>query len=185
MRRRKLKLINLGKFFSNKGVSFTEVLVALFIISVSIVTFLTLASTQLRILKLSKDKFLAHALSLEGLELVEAYRNSQINQTNWLGLLSNKGDYCLHFDNGNFYIRRINDCSDGGRLYLVGNRYLHVGRENEKTLFKRIIHLEDALDSENPNLSESEFVKVISIVKLPNEEIKLETILTKWHPLFQ
>ncbi len=181
MRKKELKLIKQARFCFSRGVSFTEVLISFFIITVALVTFLSLASTQLRILKSAEERLLANVLALEGIELVQAYRNKQINQENWLGDLSEKGEYCIHFDN-NFYIRRLQDCPEEGRLYLSNNRFLHLG--GERTSFKRVIEISDALDLGINDLSNSNFVKVIATVVFREGEIKLETILTKWHPLF-
>lgn len=178
----KLPLINWGRFYFSKGVSFTEVLIAFFMITVALVVFLNLAANQLRVLRLAEERLAANTLALEGIELVQAYRNSQINQNNWLGSLNQKGRYCIHFPNNNFDIQKIENCNNG-RLYLINGRYLHNFNINE-TIFRREIQIQDALDPNKTNLSDSQFVKVLSIVQFRGEEVKLETILTKWHPLF-
>ncbi len=186
MKVNKLKLISLGKSQLSEAVSLPEILIALFIIVVSLVTFLTLATTQLRTLKFAKEKFMANILALEGLELIQAYRNQRLTQdlTNWLGDLSKKGDYCI-FINENNTLQVIGRDICDGKLYLSNGVYTHERSSlSVPTLYKRIISVRDNFDENKTDLRNSKFVRVISKVSYPAGEINLEMILTKWHPLF-
>lgn len=183
MTKKQLKSIKLAKFYFSKSFSFPEVIVTLFIVSVALVVFLTLASEQFLLIKSAEERLIANILVLEGIELVQAYRNSQIDQNNWLGALSYKGIYCIHFVNNSFFVQPLSRCRDRGRLYLVNNNYLH-NQNADKTLFRREIEIQDYNNVNKIDLSDSNFVKVVSRVSFRDQVIKLEIVLTKWHPRF-
>jgi Tfp pilus assembly protein PilV len=61
-----------------KGVSLPEISIALLIIVISLVVFLTLASNYLRTVKNASELFIMNSLAQEGLELAIAWRNKQI-----------------------------------------------------------------------------------------------------------
>lgn len=184
MKRKYYKFHLLAKFLlkkADKAVSLPEVLIATFIITTSLIIFLTLASNQLRTLKFAQQNFIANYVAFEGLQLVLAYRNSLIDQENWLGSLAKRGEFCIHFDNG-FYIEEKSDCNNG-QLFLKDGRYLHsVG---QRIPYKRLISLEDFVEKNKVDLSDSEFVKVKSTVNSPAGNSTLEMIISKWHPLFK
>jgi len=171
-----------GKSFRNKGQTLIEVLggIALFIFGV--VSFILLLNSYFSSFKNVKDRIIANLLAQEGLELVIGKRNENIakiangQNINWLEGLGNinnqSSEICLDYN-----LNPRIDCN----LYIDSNNFFsHKG--NIQTQYSRKIIL-NSLDK--TSLANSTSVEVISIVKFRNQEIKLGTIITKWHPDIQ
>jgi hypothetical protein len=166
-----------GKSFRNKGQTLVEVLggIALFIFGV--VSFILLLNSYFSSFKNVKDRIIANLLAQEGLELVIGKRNENIaNIAKWLDGLGNTNQVsttiCLDY---NLTPQTSNSPCP---LYIDSNNFFsHTGITS--TPYSRKIIL-NSLD--NTSLANSTSVEVISIVKFKNQEIKLGTIITKWHP---
>jgi len=75
----------------SKGQSLIEVLVALGVVSLLLVSLLTIVSTSIKNSRIAKDRTLAVELAQEGMELMRAYRDfswsefsDKASGTNWL-----------------------------------------------------------------------------------------------------
>jgi len=151
-----------------KGVSLPEISIALLIIAVSLVVFLTLASNYLRTVKNASELFIMNSLAQEGLELAIAWRNKQIEipfgSTTSSPRIS--GNYCISFIGNNINLQpspRPCPVSFLGRSPNI-NYYRIL---NFQTI-GNVIYVTSSVNS--------------SIWRSP--PIQLNTILTPWHIVF-
>lgn len=151
-----------------KGISITEALVSLAIISLAVVSLSTLISNYLLIMNSLKYRFLALNLAQEGLELAFALRNKQIEKGSspWSGI-SLAGKYCLSFNKLNKEI-----------VVQPSNQPCRVFSN-----YSRLVIYNDFENSANSDLSGAYAIKVVSEVYWGKEKVKIDSIITKWHPI--
>jgi type II secretory pathway pseudopilin PulG len=152
----------------NKGVSFVEISIALLIISISLIIFLTLASNYLRTIKNATELFVMNSLAQEGLELAIAWRNKNV-EVSFASLMtppSINGNYCIFFSGNNINLQQSGSPCQvsflGQSANIKYNRILNFQTNNN------VIYVTSLVNS--------------SIWKSP--AIKLNTILTPWHIVF-
>lgn len=163
-------MIKILNHFKIKGFTLPEGIIALAIFTLSVGILSALAINYISILISIKERFLALNFAQEGLELALALRDKQIESgisNNWLGITT-AGSYCIYFNTQNQKIitqQSLNPCE------------IFPG-------YKRLVTYYDAINGSNNNLINSNIVKITSEVFWgKNDKIKLETIITKWHPV--
>lgn len=156
--------------FLNRAFSLSEGIIALSIIALSITILASLAVNYFVILNSVRQRFLALNLAQEGLELALALRNKQIetDSSPWLGI-SSAGKYCLSFNTSTWSFNVQSVQSSLNLCQIIPG-------------YSRILIYEDLENSSNTNLTISNAVRVTSEVSFGNDRIKLNTIITKWHP---
>lgn len=165
------------KSFHNKGQTLVEVLMGIALFIFGVVSFILLLNSYFYSFKNVKDRMIANLLAQEGLELVIGKRNENIaNKVGWLDGLGDTSPasttICLDYN-----LTPQTDCN----LYIDSNNFFsHSGITS--TPYSRKIILNSL---EGTSLANSTSVEVISIVKFRNQEVKLGTIITKWHPDIQ
>jgi hypothetical protein len=152
----------------NKGVSFAEVCIAIFIIAVSLVVFLNLALNYLRTVKNANELFIMNSLAQEGLELAIAWRNKNVETP--FGSPATppqiNGSYCISFSGGNINLQPSGSSCQVSFLGQPPNiRYYRI--LNFQTI-NDIIYVTSSVNS--------------SVWRSPL--IQLNTILTPWHIVF-
>ncbi len=158
---------------NRQGISLPEGIVALGLISISIVFVSNLAMSYINILTSVRERFLALNLAQEGIELSIALRNKKIENSSspspdWSGITTS-GTYCLFFNESNRSI-----------MVTPSNSPCPVPNYPN---YRRLVRYEDFLNPNNINLTRSIAIKVISEVYFGrNDKINLNVILTKWHP---
>lgn len=151
-----------------RGFTLIEGIIALALITLSVVFLSTLAINYILILTSIKERFLALNFAQEGLELALALRNKQIENgisDNWLGVTTS-GGYCLSF---NTSTKRISVQSTTSPCEVIPG-------------YKRLIIYQDFKNSKNTDLKNLNAVRVTSKVIFAKDEIKLDTVISKWHP---
>jgi prepilin-type N-terminal cleavage/methylation domain-containing protein len=151
-----------------KGVSLPEISIALLIIAISLVVFLTLASNYLRTVKNASELFIMDSLAQEGLELAIAWRNKQIEVP--FGSTTPpptiNGNYCISFSGNNINLQRSpRPC----QVSFLG--------PSPNINYYRILNFR----------TDSNIISVVSSVNSSiwrSPSIELNTILTPWHIVF-
>jgi type II secretory pathway pseudopilin PulG len=154
-----------------KGVSLPEISIALLIIVISLVVFLTLASNYLRTVKNASELFIMNSLAQEGLELAIAWRNKQIEIP--FGSTTSPPrisvNYCISFSVSDNDIK-LQPPGSSCEVSFLGQR--------PNIRYYRILNFQT--DGNNV-ISVTSFV-TSTIWKSPS--IQLNTILTPWHIVF-
>jgi outer membrane cobalamin receptor len=153
----------------NKGVSFAEVSIAIFIIAVSLVVFLNLALNYLRTVKNANELFIMNSLAQEGLELAIAWRNKNVEAPFGSSVYppTINGNYCISFSGGNINLQPSGSSCQVSFLGQPPNiRYYRI--LNFQTDVNNAISVTSSVTS--------------TIWKSP--PIQLNTILTPWHTVF-
>lgn len=152
-----------------KGFSLVEVILVLGLISLSIVVLVSLAVSYLSILNSVRQRYIALNLAQEGLELIFALRNQNIaisgnENNNWLdNRIQRPGIYCIEF---NTSTRSINVLRWTSFCKIIDG------------YSRRLI-----VSSSLPLINSSSYAQIISEVKFGgNDSVKLDTIITRWHP---
>jgi len=152
-----------------QGVSLLEASIALLIIIVALVVFLTLASNYLRTVRYATELYVMNSLAQEGLELVIAWRNKKIEVPfeETVVLPPVNGSYCISFSNNNINLQPSGSpCTVsflGQRPNINYYRILNFSTNND------IISVTSSINS--------------SIWRDPF--IQLNIKLTPWHIIFQ
>jgi hypothetical protein len=139
-----------------KAFSFPELTIVFIVLLLSITVLTSLSFSYLSILNSIKTRYIALNLAQEGIELAIALRNKQIETgaQPWAGV-STAGTYCLEFENGQIIASRF---SKPCETKIPGYQRLITYSGSDSAL------------------------KVTSEVYFGRDKIKLETVLTKWHP---
>ncbi len=127
---------------NNSAFTLVELMVAIAIISTSMVAIFSLIIQNIQVQKVNKDTLTASMLAQEGVELVRSVRDE-----NWLTPLAEVWDGIDEVDNTfsidfNFAIDRVPNIptDSGARLYLNGNNfYDHTVVGGTPTQFYRLI----------------------------------------------
>jgi hypothetical protein len=153
----------------NKGVSLVEVSIALLIITISLVVFLTLASNYIRTVKTINELFIMNFLAQEGLELVIAWRNKQVEAPfgSFIAPPTINGAYCISFSNNDINLQPSG--SPCKISFLGESPNINYYRILNFQTINNVIYVTSSVNS--------------SIWKSPL--IQLHTILTPWHIVFQ
>jgi hypothetical protein len=153
-----------------KGVSLPEISIALLIIVISLVVFLTLASNYLRTVKNASELFIMNSLAQEGLELAIAWRNKQIEIPFGSTTSSPRinDNYCIYFIGNNINLQ--SSLGQPCEVSFLGQRpnirYYRI--LNFQTNGNNVIYVTSSVTS--------------NVWKSP--PIQLNTILTPWHIVF-
>jgi prepilin-type N-terminal cleavage/methylation domain-containing protein len=152
----------------NKAFTLTELSIGLAILALSLTALVGLGFSYLSILNSVKIRYIALNSAQAGIEYAIALRNQQIERglSPWAGV-SRAGTYCLYFDTNTKRIvayRTSQPCSTGVSGYT------------------RLIYYSDFENSNNPDLTTSRAVRVVSEVYFGKDKIKLDVVLTRWHP---
>ena len=152
----------------NKAFTLTELSIGLAILALSLIVLVGLSFSYLSILNSIKTRYLALNFAQEGLELAIALRNKQIeNQLlPWAGV-STAGSYCLDFDTNTTRIV-VSPSSQPCPTRISG--------------YRRLIYYSDFENHSNTNLANVNAIRVVSEVYFGRDKIKLDVVLTKWHP---
>lgn len=151
-----------------QGFTLIEVTAALAILFISIGFITNLAVDYLSILNTIRQRYLALNFAQEGLELAFALRNKQIERggSSWLGI-SSAGGYCFSFDPTTRTIR-----------FQQSSSPCPITAD-----YKRLITYRDFDNPDITDLDNSRAVRVFSEVFWGrNNRIKLDTVITRWHP---
>jgi hypothetical protein len=154
----------------NKGVSFAEVCIAIFIIAVSLVVFLNLALNYLRTVKNANELFIMNSLAQEGLELAIAWRNKSVEVPLTpeapVAPPTIGGSYCIFFSDDNINLQQSGSSCPvsflGQQPNITYYRILNFQTIND------VIYVTSSVNS--------------SLWRSPL--IQLNTILTPWHIVF-
>ncbi len=154
-----------------KAFSLVEVILVLFLLTLSVSFLVTFAFNYLRILVSIRERFVALNLAQEGLELAIALRNKQIETggSPWYGSISVPGSYCLSFNTSTRKISTTTpvDSSKGCPIKING-----------LPVYFRLIRYEQI-----GNIPTATSVKIISKVTFGKDDfVQLNTLLTRWHP---
>ncbi|GIW67347.1 MAG: hypothetical protein KatS3mg096_215 [Candidatus Parcubacteria bacterium] len=153
-----------------KAFTLTEGVIALGILTLSIVFLVSLGNSYLSILNSIRQRYTALNAVQEGLELAIALRNQRIERmdsANWLGV-TGAGNYCLYFETNTSRIV-ANPSSQPCNIGIPG--------------YSRLINYSDFDNPANNDLRNARAVRVKSIVYFFRDRIELDTILTKWSPV--
>lgn len=146
---------------NNRGLSFSETIIAFTIITTLFVTFLKLTYNYFIVLSTAKERLIGLSLAQEGLELAIALRNKQYETsvTNWLGV-DPGSSYCLKFDTTTLHITTSSAPTEGCEVFSTPNM-----------TFKRLVSY---------TLITASSVIVTSTVNFADQKISLDTILVNW-----
>jgi len=151
-----------------KAFTLPELMIAFYILIVSMFFLTGLGIGYLSILNSAKTRYLALNVAQEGIELAIALRNKQIEKeaSPWAGV-DQAGTYCLSFDTSTQQINissSINPCS----TQIPG--------------YTRLISYSDFLSPTNTDLTTTTTLatRVTSEVHFSGDKIKLSTVLTKY-----
>jgi len=207
---KKACVLDLGKVSKNEGFTLTEVLIAMMILTIAIVTatniLVGILQTNKNIVKIEQ----AYYLAMEGLEAV---RN--IRDTNWLNNVDFKGrtDLLGVFDTSSEYVVGLSSMgwknsakdtvrdlmryktwnfalksADNDRLCVLeedGKTFysLCLGISDKKSDFSRFVRIEPYCEDIGKSLCENSF-KATSIVTfrdgLNEKKVELSSVLTNW-----
>lgn len=156
-----------------KAFTLAELAIVLFILVLSVVSLASLGFNYLSILNSIRTRYLALNVVQEGLELAIALRNKQIETglspsglSPWVGV-STKGSYCISFNTSTQQII-VSPSTDPCLTQIPG--------------YTRLITYSDFLNANNTDLTTAIATRVTSEVYFGRDKIKLDTVLTKWHP---
>jgi hypothetical protein len=130
-----------------KGFSFIESMLAVFLVSVGLITALKLLTAGIKDSMNSRDQFIASLLAQEGVELVRNIRDN-----NWVDNDPTTGSfYGISDDTCNIAYNSAISCnSPDFKLYLNNNNYYdHTPSGGTPTKFKREIIIKDVLGSKD------------------------------------
>lgn len=169
-----------------RGFTLPEAVIALAIITLSIVILSTFAINYISILNSIKQRFLALNFAQEGLEFALALRNKQIEGGSflgppgfvqfflgplgqaaggWLGIRL-AGSYCFSFES---QTQRIIVQPSSAPCEIIPG-------------YRRLVTYYDFSNPSNSDLTNSNAVRIISEVFFGRERINLDTVITRWHP---
>jgi hypothetical protein len=151
-----------------KAFTLAELMIAFYILMLSMLFLSALGFNYLSILNSVRTRYLALNVAQEGIELAIALRNKQIETGSqpWVGV-SSKGSYCLSF---NTETKQINVFSSSNPCQTNIQGYA------------RLITYSDFLNPNNNDLETATATRVASEVYFKGDKIKLDVVLTKWHP---
>ncbi len=155
-----------------KAFSLIEAMIALAILVLSVTVLTNIGINYFFLLNSIRQRYVALNLAQEGLELAFALRNKQIEngeRTNWLGV-TKAGNYCLSFNTSTKSIE-VNPASQSNGCEVYKGYY-------------RLVNYQDFQNPSNSDLTNTTTiaVKVISKVQFLNNQIELNSVITKWHP---
>ena len=152
----------------SKAFTLTELVISFVILLLSVIILVGLSFNYLSILNSIKLRYFALNVAQAGIEYALALRNQQIEKglSPWAGV-SYKGTYCLNFNTSN---RRIEVMSSSNPCPAEFHGY------------RRLITYTDFIDPNNTNLYNSQAIRVSSEVYFERDKIKLDVVLTRWHP---
>ena len=153
-----------------KAFTLPEAVIALGILTLSIVFLTSLGNSYLSILNSIRQRYTALNAVQEGLELAIALRNKKIEQMdniNWVGIRT-AGDYCLYFDINTSRIV-ANPSSQPCSVNIQG--------------YYRLITYSDFENPNNSDLTNARAVRVQSTVYFLRDKISLDIVLTRWSPI--
>jgi prepilin-type N-terminal cleavage/methylation domain-containing protein len=152
----------------NKAFTLTELSIGLVILALSLTVLVGLGFSYLSILNSVKIRYMALNSAQAGIEYAIALRNQQIERgfSPWAGV-STAGTYCLYFDTNT---KRIiaSPSSQPCSTEISG--------------YTRLIYYSDFENPNNTNLANANALRVVSEVYFGRDKIKLDVVLTKWHP---
>jgi type II secretory pathway pseudopilin PulG len=153
----------------NKAFTLPELFISLLILSLSLVFLVTFSNSYLSILNDIRKRYLGLNVAQAGLEYSLALRNKQIenNQTPWSGV-SLSGSYCLSF---NTTTKNINIFPSTQPC------------PSEIPGYSRLLFYKDFENPNNNNLNNARAIKIISESYFGKDKIRLDIVLTKWHPI--
>lgn len=190
---------------ASRGFALVEVLVAVSLLSATIITISALTISMMRANSLNQNHLIATELSREGIEITRNIRDTNWrNYRNWLtGIYDgSSGAYVFAVDGNGLVGEDFNvfvPSDDGDLLYKDGNlngftEYLHTEVEGGATPFHRLITVTPVLlNSGSPsglfdsNLPDDYIFKVLVesrvywVDREMDREIKLYTELTDWN----
>jgi type II secretory pathway pseudopilin PulG len=155
-----------------KGFTLAELIIVSVILILSITMLMSFAFVYLSTLNSIKIRYLALNVAQTGIEYIIALRNKQIetNSSPWAGV-SQSGNYCLSF---NTTTRQINVTTTTNSL----------GCQTEIPGYTRLISYSD-FQNLTTNLINATSIRAVSEVyfREGRDSIKLDIVLTKWHPV--
>jgi len=151
-----------------KAFTFVELTITFSILILSVIFLTSLGSSYLSILNSTRTRYLALNFAQEGIEYAIALRNKQIEGSfsPWSGVTTS-GSYCLSFDSVNEKIV-VNPSSQPCPTDISS--------------YTRLIRYSDFESPTNTDLTNSQAIRVTSEVYFERDQIKLDTVLTRWHP---
>ena len=166
------KIQSAPRVINNKGVTLVEVMVAIFVISVALISLLNVASVSVGILNNVRQSDRANLMVKEAQEAVRSFRNNTTWDTDGLGILSVGVNYYPE-------LVTLNGSSDWNLNLgseLVGNftRTIVIENVSRNSIFDDIDEVYVALNDD------PETKKVIANVSWGNKEVELITYLTNW-----
>lgn len=132
-----MKLFTKIKF--KKGFSIIEILVVLFIVSVSLLGVLSLLIQNIQVQNINKNNLIASSLSQEGIELIRQVRDNNWQNSRPFNTFLGNGSYVVDFQTGQ---PLMTSNSADFRLYLKDGLYVHKNIWDSgltSTLFSRQI----------------------------------------------
>lgn len=186
----------MSKFLKKSGFALVEVLVAVSLLSATIITISALTISMMRANSLNQNHLIATELAREGIEITRNIRDTNWkNYRNWLtGIYDGSGGAYVFAMDGN-------GVGSGDLLYKDGNlngftEYSHTEVDGGATPFHRLITVTPVLFNNDAigtgglfdsNLPEDYIFKVLVESKVywvdreMDREIKLYTELTDWN----
>jgi type II secretory pathway pseudopilin PulG len=153
-----------------KAFTLPELMIAFYVLILSMLFLSGLGVSYLSILNSVRTRYLALNVAQEGIELAIALRNKQIETGSqpWVGV-STKDSYCLSFNTTTQKIAISTPSSPQGCSTAIPG-------------YTRLITYADFLDSDNTDLTTATATRITSEVYFRGDKIKLDVVLTKWHP---
>ncbi len=141
-------LANLNK---NSGFSLLESVVAIFIVSMALVSILAVSQTTIRAQTINKNAIVASMLAQEGLELVRNVRDTNWRSlppaANWYDNIVHDGTYTIYSkpsDNSIIIDDTPDAISDSGcLLYQDANGYYVHSAAGTATIYRRLITIDN------------------------------------------
>jgi len=177
--------------YSKKGLSLIDVIFAIGIILVGLITILSLLRYVIIAGRISNDKFIATNLAEEGIEIVRAIRDS-----NWKQNMTNDSDptttifpinvptnYNVDYNNTTLlpYVDTV--------LKIDGSWFYSYDASGTPTKYKRRIYLDPTKNGTNKctddafaNYDNTQCIAVVSEVKWENYTLVVEDRLYNWRP---
>lgn len=162
---------------NNSGISLLEVIVAMTIITVSLIGVLSLVIQNIKAQYVNKNVLIASGLAGEGLELVRNSRDlNWLNNGSWKQGLVGDGTYTIDYGGANSIKMSANSIDQTkARLYVDSNGfYTHTSSGNLATNFYRLITVND----------QGEYLDVTCAVRWKegarNHDYTAETYLYNW-----
>lgn len=144
------------------GFTLLEVLIAIFILTLGLVTVLGLMSYNIKQGSGTMNEVIAGNLAREGIEVVRNIRDTNLKKGDgWNDGLSDTGANEMNVNYDSNALENLDD-----ELYLSGNKYIHDSM-GSPTIFKRYIQIDDE------NLDTEGYIEIQSIVKWGSEKITL------------